>query len=83
MNIKHYGKSSEEENISELIIAREICQEILQYGVTQRQVLKIIYNLSLELENSSALVEISNVAKKHLELNEKPHKKPGVITDLK
>ena len=49
--IKKYGKVKEEKRIEESIKAREITKTILDYGVSQYQIAKIVYLLALELEN--------------------------------
>ena len=48
---KKYGKNKEEETLQQAIIAREIVKTVLDYGVSQYQMQKIIYLLSLELED--------------------------------
>jgi len=46
--VKHYGKKSNEEMlIEDRIRAREIVQEILNFGVSQQQMLHIAYLLAL------------------------------------
>lgn len=64
---KKYGKTEEEKWATEMLSARQITQEVLNFGVTQRQILQIAYLLSLELENRNALVEITTVIKEHLD----------------
>ena len=59
MTVKKYGTSKEENDVQDMIKCREIVQEILNFGVNQRQLLKIAYLLSLELENRDDLVTIS------------------------
>ena len=48
---KTYGKIKQEERLEQAIIAREITKTVMDYGVSQYQIAKIIYLLSLELEN--------------------------------
>ena len=50
---KRYGKIKEEERLEQAIKAREITKTIMDYGVSQYQIAKIIYLLSLELEDRS------------------------------
>ena len=64
---KKYGKTEEKKWATEMLSARQITQEVLNFGVTQRQILQIAYLLSLELENRNALVEITTVIKEHLD----------------
>ncbi len=61
--IKKYGKIKDEEKVEQSIIARDIAKTIMDYGVSQYQILKIVYLLSLELEDrelSDDLITIVN-----------------------
>ncbi len=49
--IKTYGKNKEEDRLEEGIVAREIVKTVMDYGVSQYQIKKIIYLLSMELED--------------------------------
>ena len=60
---KIYGKTEEEEKLEEAIEAREISQKIMQHGVTQFQIAKIIYLLSLELEDRNVLSDVYEAIK--------------------
>jgi|TARA_Y100000593_G_C4275662_1_gene319904 hypothetical protein len=51
--VKTYGKIAEETRLEESIKTREIAQEIIKFGVSQYQIAKLIYLLSLELEDMS------------------------------
>lgn len=62
MNI---GKSETDKLAEDLLRCRQITGEILNFGVSQDQIVQIIYLLSLELENRDALVDISGAAKRH------------------
>ena len=64
---KKYGKLKEETQLEEAIVSREIVGEILKYGVTQYQISKIIFLLSLELEDRDVLENIANSIKPLLE----------------
>ncbi len=48
---KKYGKIKEEKRLEDAIVAREITKTILDYGVSQYQIAKIVYLLALELED--------------------------------
>jgi len=61
------GKTSSETKATELLECREIVQKILEYGVNQQQILRIAYLLSLELEDASALSNISSCIKDYLD----------------
>ena len=49
--IKKYGKNKEEEKVEQAVIAREIVKTVMDYGISQYQIKKIIYLLSMELED--------------------------------
>ena len=54
---------------------QNIVSEILKFGVSQQQILRIAYLLSLELENREAMIDISTSIKKYVdELGENPKK---------
>jgi hypothetical protein len=57
------GKSESDKKAEDLLMCRQITSEILNFGVSQDQILQIIYLLSLELEDREALLEISTVVK--------------------
>jgi len=44
---------------------REVLHEIFKLGINQRQIAKLIYMLSLELENQVCSVEVAALVKKH------------------
>lgn len=46
-----YGKLCSEEIAEQNLTCRRIVSEITNFGVTQRQIWVILYNLALELEN--------------------------------
>jgi hypothetical protein len=59
------GKSEADIAAEKLLKCRQIVAEILNFGVTQEQLLQIIYLLSLELENREALEDITDAVKRH------------------
>jgi len=59
------GKSEADIAAEKLLKCRQIVTEILNFGVTQEQLLQIIYLLSLELENREALEDITDAVKSH------------------
>ena len=67
MSIKQYGKTEQEKTIEDMVQCREIVQEILDFGVTQPQIMKIAYLLSLELENQGAVEDISRCIQEHID----------------
>ena len=73
---KKYGETEWEHDVMESAKAREIVQEIMNFGVNQNQIVKIIYLLSLELDNRDHMLEISNLIKN---LTEKEDDKSSII----
>ena len=61
--IKKYGKLKEEKRLEQSIVAREITKTIMDYGVSQYQIAKIIYLLSLELEDRNVLSSVAEAIK--------------------
>jgi len=61
--IKKYELSAEEKELKDNAKAREIIKEIMDFGVSQGQILQIIYLLSLELENTDHMQQVSFIAK--------------------
>ena len=62
---KAYGKIKDEERLEQSIVAREIVKTIRDYGVSQYQITKIVYLLSLELEDRDLADDIV-LAVKHI-----------------
>lgn len=60
MNI---GKSDSDKAAESLLKCRKIVSEIVNFGVTQDDIMQIIYLLSLELENREALEAFSCLVK--------------------
>ena len=50
-----------------MLVCRQITNEVISFGVSQRQLLNIIKLLAMELEHRDALVAISEVVKEALE----------------
>ena len=61
MGIRTYGNSVDDETIQESSVAREIVQKILDYGVSQRQILYIVNDLVLNLENQDHVRRLVNL----------------------
>ena len=55
------NKQLTEKDAAETFIARQIVQEIMDYGVTQFQIGKVIELLALELENRELMVQLRDV----------------------
>ena len=65
--ITKYGKLEKETVVEDRVKARNIVQEILNFGVSQQQILYIAYLLALELEDRETMLKISNLIKDLLE----------------
>jgi hypothetical protein len=79
MEAKKFGQTETEIWAAEALKSRQIVNEILKFGVKQKQILQIISLLSLELEDRTALVRISNAAKEALDEAQLPTS--NIITD--
>ena len=62
-NIKSYGDTSDEIDISDRAKCRDIVSEIMKFGVSQDQILQTMYLLSLELENRDVMLHLSKSCK--------------------
>jgi len=80
MDIKKYGVTSLETSAKEVTMAREIVSEVLNFGVSQQQILRVAYLLSLELENREMMIDISTCVKKHMDSLGEPQKKSVIET---
>tara|TARA_B100001029_G_C14977575_1_gene404017 strand:- start:291 stop:533 length:243 start_codon:yes stop_codon:yes gene_type:complete len=80
MSIVKFGETDLEKTTKDSRVAREIVSEILNFGVTQQQILRVAYLLSLELENKDAMINISNCVKEYLENLGEPSKKSIIET---
>ncbi|MAH42951.1 hypothetical protein CL614_04495 [archaeon] len=60
------GKTSTEKHANDVKVCREIVSEILKYGVNQEQILRVMYLLSLELEEHEAMINTSAIIREHL-----------------
>ena len=80
MDIKKYGVTSLETSAKEVTMAREIVSEVLDFGVSQQQILRVAYLLSLELENREMMIDISTCVKKHMDSLGEPQKKSVIET---
>jgi hypothetical protein len=78
MNVKLY-LNDDEITPDELIKCHQIVKTIIEFGINEKQKLKLLYLLALELENREYLQEISFIIKK-CETNE--CKKSTLIKDF-
>ena len=76
---EHYGKHKEEQGVEENIHAREVVQEILNFGASQQQIQQIIYLLALELENRELMLKISGAVQGEKTKTAQHHEKQKII----
>lgn len=57
--IKKYGTTKDELNADEVLRCRQIVKTIIHFGVSERQKLKLISLLALELENNDHMRDIT------------------------
>jgi len=74
-NIEIFGSTDEEISAEKSIACREIVATILDYGVDQNQILKIIRLLSLELENRTIMKKILESINENSTNNEQKERK--------
>lgn len=79
-NVKKYGSTQEEDRAVDMHECRQIVKVIMDYGVSQTQLLRIIGLLALELENRDYMQQVSSLAKR---LEAGDSKKSGLITEVK
>lgn len=80
-NAKLYGSTSTEQEAKSLVKCREIAERIVDFGVTENELARIIYLLSIQLENRQAMLDISAAAKSVFDkLNSEEHVRAGLKT---
>lgn len=62
--VKSYGDTQDEMEVQDRIQCREIISEIMNFGVTQSQILQLMFLLSLEIENVDTMKFLSSSVKK-------------------
>jgi len=73
-----YGETESEKSATDTLKCRQIVKEILDFGVTEFQKIKIIQLLSLELEDRDKMERLSEVTKSLI--SEKGKKNNKLIT---
>lgn len=63
MGIRTYGTSVDDKVLKESAEARDIVSKIMDYGISQKQILYIINDLAMNLENPDHLKRIVNVVR--------------------
>jgi len=62
-----FNELSVEQDIQEIQVSRDIVQTVLDYGVSQRQILYVIKFLAMELEDNEAMRDFAIIAKDCIE----------------
>ena len=70
-----YGKTNFEDELEQTIKSREIVEEILDFGVSDFQKIKIIELLGLELEDRALMLKIVGIVKSSDELQSEEKQK--------
>ncbi len=55
------SNTNNEKDLTESVVAREIVQEIMKYGVSQYQIQKVIKFLAFELEDNNMMRKICDI----------------------
>ena len=76
---KIVNESEEEKSILDRARARDICQVVMEYGVSQKQIYHMIYLLSLELEKVEDMKKITKLIK-GLQEAKSENNNSGIIT---
>ena len=58
-----YGSTEGESHFEEMIAARQIVQQIVSHGVSQKTIIKLIHLLSLELEDRDLMMSVVELTK--------------------
>lgn len=61
--IVHYGQASSEKTAEENQTCRQIVREVMNFGISQRQQLLLIYLIALELEDVTKMKSITEFMK--------------------
>lgn len=61
MGIRKYGTSNDDKIYQESMEVKEIVKTIMEHGVSQRQIIYLIHDLSLNLENLEYCRRIKNL----------------------
>ena len=73
------GKSETDRRAESLLKCRKIVSEVVNFGVSQDDIMQIIYLLSLELENREALEAFTSVVKEFREDPFEDQKKSRIL----
>jgi hypothetical protein len=87
MGIRIYGTSTRSRDLRESEDSRKIVSEIMNYGISQRQIYYIIYDLGMNLENPDHCKKLTDLLKLFkddiMENDKSSDKGQELITDVK
>jgi len=63
---EHFGITDSEEELEHILVCRQIVKSIMDYGITQQQLLMLIQFLSSEIENHEQMAELVTTAREFL-----------------
>ena len=73
--------SHDEKDLAESVVAREIVQEIIRYGVSQNQIKKVLKLLAFELEDNNMMRKICDIIEGIEGIEENTGKKTLIIKE--
>lgn len=77
-DVKHYGTTHEEDSAEHTVKCRQIVRTLIDFGVSEKEKLKIIFLLALELENRDHLQDITSL----IERLEAGQQRSTLITEI-
>jgi hypothetical protein len=78
--IEKFGKTQYENWATDSLKCRQIVSEVLNFGVSQEQISKLIYLLALELEDRELMVQITEIINSSTEDAEEAVEGTSIIT---
>ena len=63
VDVKTYGETNVESESNDATVCRQIIREVIQFGVSQNQLLILVELLAMELENRDHLQRIASLVK--------------------
>jgi hypothetical protein len=74
-----FGSSQAESEAKEMLRCRQIVSEILNFGVSQREIMRIMHLLSLEIESREVMIDLSDRIKSSM--NDSAGALSGIIVE--
>ena len=74
-----FGSSQAEYEAKEMLRCRQIVSEILNFGVSQREIMRIMHLLSLEIESREVMIDLSDRIKSSM--NDSAGSLSGIIVE--